>query len=99
MKIEGKPVIVGLMNRVTVLLLIYPKALAFSLVTGDKARLFLCFNSVLFMADAFIAEGGGRGGGGRDKRKRLYRQTDRRTYNKISTVLLHINKEFTVKIY
>jgi hypothetical protein len=75
------------MTRVTVLMRIYPKVLAFSLVTGDKARLFLCFNSVLFMADALIAEGGGREEGrGEDKRKkRLRRQTERRTYYKIST--------------
>ncbi len=58
------------MTRVTVLLLIYPKVLAFSLETGDKARLFLCFNSVLFMADALIAEGGGREGRGRGREER-----------------------------
>ncbi len=67
------------MTRVTVLLLIYPKVLAFSLVTGDKARLFLCFNSVLFMADALIAEGGR--GGGRTKERKDYadRQKDEHT--------------------
>ncbi len=88
------------MTRVTVLLLIYPKVLAFSLVTGDKARLFLCFNSVLFMADALIAEGGGReerGEGGETKERKDYadRQKDEHTTR---SLLLHINKEFIVKI-
>ncbi len=103
------------MTRVTVLLLIYPKVLAFSLVTGDKARLFLCFNSVLLMADALIAEGGagergrgregrglGRGGegGGRGERTKERKDYADRQKDKHTTrsLLLHINKEFTVKI-
>ncbi len=107
MKIEGKPDKEGSMTRVTVLMLIYPKAPAFSLVTGDKARLFLCFNSVLFMADALIAEGwgggerrgGGEGGGGggegtKERRDYADRQKDEHT----RSLLLHINNEFTMKI-